>query len=233
MAETQDTTQQTAAQQQNTASTPTQTGAANPGSTEAKFTQADLDRLIDERVGRAEKRDATIKANLLKQLGLPDDANFDTLKTTIEKARDIETANLSAAEKAEKAAADALKRATDLESQLNAERAERRNDRIAAALSAAASKLHAKDTDDVLRYARDKHADILTAVMDESGTIDTKKVDTLLEKIKAEKSHYFGDGKATTQATMIPSNNGGRALSGDEAAMKRFSANNQRTIRGR
>lgn len=191
----------------NTASTPTQTGAANPGSTEAKFTQADLDRLLNERIERSEKRDTKIKADLLKQLGLAEDADFNTLKSTIDKARDIEQANLSAAEKAEKAAEAALKRASDLEAQLNAERSERRNDRISSYLLSKAGEMKATDTETVLLYARDKHKAELDALMGEDGTLDETKAKKLLETIKAAKPVYF---QAILQGAGSPSNAGGR-----------------------
>lgn len=206
------TTQQTA---QNTASTPTQTGAANPGSTEAKlFTQAELEKHINARIEKAAERDARIKAELLSQLGLdPKSADFDALKSTIEDARKRKESEMSEAQKAQAIADKAIKDRDEAIAERDRERAERRNDKIASVLSTAASKLHAKDTDDVLRYARDKYAEDLNAMMDESGTIDTKKVDALLEKIKADKGHYFSDGKVTVQATVIPSNANGRVAS--------------------
>lgn len=214
----------------NTASSPTQTGAANPGSTEAKFTQADIDRILNEKLEKAPQKEARIKAELLKQLGLAEDADFEAVKSTITKARDIELANLSAVEKAEKLLADEKKRADDALAQLSAERAERRNDRIAQAIAAKAASMKANDTEDVLLYAREKHKDELAAVIDDSGAIDDKKLTALLEKVKAAKGHYF------TPPVSVPgsrSNNEGSRIPSDAEAMKRFSMNNQRAIRGR
>jgi hypothetical protein len=226
-----DTTQTTdnAAQAQNTASTPTQTGAANPGSTEAKFTQADVDRILKEKLEKAPEREARIKAELLKQLGLAEDADFNTLKSTIDKAREIETANLSAVEKAEKVATDALKRAEAAEQKALTIEAERRNDRIASHLLAEASKLKATDAETVLLYARDKHKAELDAIMGEDGALDEGKTKKLLETIKTAKPVYF---QAVIQGAGVPSNAGGRAIPSDAEAFKRASMTNQRIIRG-
>jgi hypothetical protein len=139
----------------------------------------------------------------------------DEVKSTIVEARKRKESELSEAEKLQAERDKAAKERDDAIAERDRERTERRNDKIAAALSTAASKLQAKDTDDVLRYARDKYADELNAMMDESGAIDTKKVDSLLEKIKADKGHYFSDGKAVVQATVIPSNANGRASGTD------------------
>jgi sulfur carrier protein ThiS len=202
-------------------------GAISGSSNGAKFTQEQVNEMVGKT--RKEARETAI-ADLLKELGL---TSKDEVKSTIVEARKRKESELSEAEKLQAERDKAAKERDDAIAERDKERTERRNDKIAAALSTAASKLQAKDTDDVLRYARDKYADELNAMMDESGAIDTKKVDSLLEKIKADKGHYFSDGKAVVQATVIPSNANGRAVNGEAEAMKRASAMNQRIIRGR
>lgn len=214
---------------QNTASTPTQTGAANPGSTEAKlFTQADVDRILNEKLEKAPQREARIKAELLKQLGLAEDADFNTLKSTIEEARKRKEADMSEADKARAELERERKAREAAEQKALTIEAERRNDRIASALTSAAGKLKANDTDDVLRYARDKHAEALTALIDDSGEIDQKKVDTLMDKIKAEKAHYF---TPPVQPFGSPSNSGGRMPLSDARLREQGAQDTKRHIK--
>jgi sulfur carrier protein ThiS len=184
-------------------------GAISGSSNGAKFTQEQVNEMVGKT--RKEARETAI-ADLLKELGL---TSKDEVKSTIVEARKRKESELSEAEKLQAERDKAAKERDDAIAERDRERTERRNDKIAAALSTAASKLQAKDTDDVLRYARDKYADELNAMMDETGAIDTKKVDSLLEKIKADKGHYFSDGKAVVQATVIPSNANGRASGTD------------------
>jgi DNA-binding transcriptional MerR regulator len=178
----------TTTQAANPAPTPTLTSAATEGSPKREYTQAELDDLFRDRAKRAET--STLN-RVLKLLGVNSEDELPTLKTTIDKAREIEQANLSASEKAEKAATAALTRAAELEQQLNAERLERRNDKIASALTRAASAMKANDAEDVLLYAKAKHGEALDALIDDSGAVNEKSLTALMDKIKAEKGHYF------------------------------------------
>lgn len=203
----------------------TPTEAVNSGSSQsATVSQEHISKLVGD--ARKEGKAAAV-ADLLKTLGV---ASPDDLKALIEDARKRKESELSESEKA-KAELDREKKAKDdALTQLAAERAERRNDRIATRVQEAATKLKANDVETVLMYARQKHAAALSAVMGEDGTIDDKKVNTLLETVKAEKPVYF------TPPLTVPgsqSNAGGRvALTGSADAQKRASQNNQKLIRG-
>lgn len=206
----------------------TSTSTATEGSPKREtVTQAEKDQEYAERAARAA---ASATKKLLDKLGLTSEDQIPALKITIDKALEIEQANLSAAEKAEKSAEAALKRAELAEQLLNTERTERRNDRISNYLLSKAGEMKATDTETVLLYARDKHKAELDALIGEDGTLDETKAKKLLEIIKTEKPVYF---VAVLQGAGSPSNAGGRAMASDADAMKRFSANNQRTIRGR
>jgi hypothetical protein len=65
---------------------------------EAKFTQADVDRMLGERAKRA---DELVTKSLLEGLGLK---SLDDLKAVVKKAGDLESAQLSELDKAKKAA---------------------------------------------------------------------------------------------------------------------------------
>lgn len=209
----------------NTPAQPTSTDTASSGTPKREYTQAELDDMFQDRAKRAET--ATI-TRLLKLLGVSSEAELPTLKTTIEKAREIEQANLSVTEKAEKAAAAALERANTLESQLNAERTERRQDRIAAHLQGEAAKLKANDAETVLMYARDKHKAALDATLNEDGTFNADKVKALLETIRTEKAHYF---TPVVAGAGIPSNNRGQPVSPDARLLEQAKRNTQQQVR--
>jgi hypothetical protein len=166
----------------------TPTDAAKSGSPKREYTQAELDDLFQERAKRAET--ATMN-RVLKLLGVTSEAEITTLKTTIDKARELEKSAMTDTQRLEAERDQAKREKEEAIAQRDAERLERRNDRIASALTSAAGKIKANDTDDVLRYARDKHGEALNTLIDDSGAIDPKKIDTLLEKIKSEKPHYF------------------------------------------
>jgi small-conductance mechanosensitive channel len=205
------TTEQTninAASTQDPAAQPAQhptDGAISGQSNGAKFTQEQVNEMVGKT--RKEARETAI-ADLLKELGL---TSKDEVKSTIVEARKRKESELSEAEKLQAERDKAAKERDDAIAERDRERTERRNDKIAAALSTAASKLQAKDTDDVLMHARDKHAEEFNALIDEAGAVSKEKLDALLEKIKVAKPHYFGDGKTVVQATVIPSNARGTA----------------------
>lgn len=211
--------------QQNPASQPAPNGDQNSGqSNGATFTQAQVNEMVGKT--RKEARETAV-ADVLKELGL---TSKDELKATIEDARKRKEAEMSESDKAKAEAETERKAKESALAQLTALHAERRHDRIQSAFTRAATALKAQDTEDVWRYARDKHADELNALADESGAVDDKKVTALLEKIKVAKAVYFTP-PTTTLGSM--SNNGGSAKPSEQQAMKHFSQRNQQTIRGR
>lgn len=212
------------------ASTPTQTGAANPGSTEARFTQADVERILSEKLEKAPQREARVRAQLLEQLGLTD-ADFESAKSAIAEARKRKEDEMSAVEKAQAAIDKANRERDDALARLTQRETAFRQRELARAVEKAATAAKANDAETVYLYLKEKHGEALNAVMGEDGEVDTKTLDALLEKVKQEKAVYF---IAPTQALGSISNLGGRpALSSTTEAMKRASAMNQRIIRGR
>lgn len=207
---TETNTQDTAAPAPQTPAHQTSTSTATEGQSQGAktFTQEEVNALTGDTRKKARE---TGKQEILKLLGLSSEAELESLKATIEETRKRKEADMSESEKARAELERERKAKSDLEQQLNAERVQYRTALIANAFTAAASKMKAQDTDDVLRYARDKHGEALTALMNESGAIDDKAVAALLEKIKTEKAHYF---TATVGGVGIPSNQGQRAQPG-------------------
>lgn len=91
-------------------------GQGGAGGDEKKFTQADVDRILNERLPRAEE---AANKKLFEQYGVKDAAE---LKAKIDKAAELEQAQMTELQKAQKAAKDAQdlleaekKKATDAE----------------------------------------------------------------------------------------------------------------------
>lgn len=207
---------------------PTTDGENSGQSNGAKFTQEQVNEMVGKT--RKDARETAI-ADMLKELGLTSKDDIKTLKATIEDTRKRKEAEMTEAQKAQALLQQVSEEKSQLEALLNAERMERRHDKIASALSSAASKLQAKDTDDVLTQARDKHADELNAVMDDAGNVSKEKLDALLEKIKAAKPHYFGAITGTVTGTVIPSNANGRSLPPHSKELETASKNLRRDIK--
>lgn len=197
-------------QDQSTASTPTQTGAANPGSTEAKFTQADVDRILKEKLEKAPEREARIKAELLKQLGLADDADFNVVKSTIADAQKRKESEMTEAQKATELAEKVIKERDAAIAERDKERAERRQDRIESELRSALTTAKANNPKTVLSYVLVNHRDAMQALLTDDGKIDDKAMTALIETVQKEDPTLFGGGKTTVQATVIHSNANGR-----------------------
>ena len=190
------------------ASTPTQTGAANPGSTEAKFTQADVDRILKEKLEKAPEREARIKAELLSQLGLdPKSTDFDAVKSTIADAQKRKLDEMTEAQRALAERDQVIKERDAAIAERDRERAERRHDRISSVFQSEAGKMKAADAETVLLYAQQKHREALDQIMAEDGSISEEKTKKLLETIKSEKPVYF---QAVLPGAGVPSNAGGR-----------------------
>jgi hypothetical protein len=203
----------------------TPTDAAKSGSPKREYTQAELDDLFQERVKRAE---TSTMNRVLKLLGVTSEADIPTLKTTIEKARDLEKSAMTDTQRLEKERDDAKREKEEATAQLTAERAERRNDRIASHLLAEAGKMKATDAETVLLYARDKHKAELDAIMGEDGTLDEGKTKKLLETIKTAKPVYF---QAVIQGAGVPSNAGGRANMTNSKEIERASRDTWRQVK--
>lgn len=216
----------TTAQNTTQNASPTSTGTASPGSEAKTFTQADLDRLIEERVGRADKRDAKVKADLLKELGLADGATLDDLKATITKARELEAANLSATEKIQRELEAEKKRAADLQAKWDAERTARINQVLDAAVRDAAKT--SPDPSLVLMYTRQEHADQVAALMSEDGKIDEKKLAALMDTVKKEKPLLFTTVKG---GGGNPSDRTGKPVDPDAKTKERAAAQTRAQIR--
>lgn len=175
----------------------------------AQFTQADVNRIIAERLQRAE---ASATEKLVKDLGVD---SLSELKRFFEEARAKREAEMTEIEKANAALEAERKRRAAAEEQLQlahaAQMAERRN----RAIERVATNAH--NTADVIRWAETDGKALLDKVIAESGAIDDKAAQALVEACKKQMPHYF-----KTAGPGSPSNFGGIVPSTDEQAISRL-----------
>lgn len=176
---------------------PTGTAPESSGH-EATFTQADMDRIAGERAKRAAEAAAT---KLLAKLGVDD---VDTAAALLAEYRQRQAADMSEAEKAAAAIADARKEADTLKAALEAERAQRVADKRDNALAQALASAQAIDADDVVLWLQRNAQDAVSALVQSDGTIDPDGVTALVAKARSERPHFFRPGGPGS-----PSNKGG------------------------
>lgn len=194
-----------------TSTTNTGTSPANGGqqaADEKKFTQAELEKLINERLERAKKTGA---GELLESLGVK---SADELKKTLEAQRKREEAELSEAEKQKKAAEKAQADYDALQLELQKERDGRKQEKLDAAIAASAKGAH--DVKDVVRILRSDYGERVAKAMKDDGTIEQKVLDELIAEVKKSKPYLFGGAGAGS-----PSNHGGKTPEPDAAAKEK------------
>lgn len=191
---------------------PTGTAPESSGH-EATFTQADMDRIAGERAKRAAEAAAT---KLLAKLGVDD---VDTAAALLAEYRQRQAADMSEAEKAAAAIADARKEADTLKAALEAERAQRVADKRDNALAQALASAQAIDADDVVLWLQRNAQDAVSALVQSDGTIDPDGVTALVAKARSERPHFFRPGGPGS-----PSNKGGEVPTAPLSAKAQLAA---------
>lgn len=149
------------------------------------FTQADVDRIISERIKRAEET-ATKKA--LEKLGVE---NLDSAAEVLKKAKEREEADMSELDKLRKQIEDlSHKNKTHVEQILSMQR-QRLYDARDTAIKAALTTARATNTDRVFTLLAAERRAELEAVMSETGEIDKKAVEKLTAAAQKEYPEFF------------------------------------------
>ena len=165
---------------------------------EATFTQADMDRIAGERAKRAA---AAAADKLLEKLGVTD---VNAAVALLSEYRQRKEQDMSEAEKAAAAIADARKETDTLKAALEAERAQRVADKRDNALAQALASAQAIDADDVVLWLQRNAQDAVSALVQSDGTIDPDGVTALVARARSERPHFFRPGGPGS-----PSNKGG------------------------
>lgn len=163
--------------------------APEPGGAAPKtFTQADMDRIINERLRRAED---TAEARLLERLGVD---KLDTAKAQLEDARKRREADMSETEKEREARVKAEQKLAEFEAQLATERTARLHDRRDNALAQALAAAGAIDADETVTVLKAKNAADIDALLTAKGELDPDAIKALVDKARAERAHHFRPG---------------------------------------
>ena len=177
---------------------------------EAKFTQADVDRIISERIKRAEEA-ATKKA--LDKLGVND---FDSAAETLKKAKEREEAELTEREKLLKQIDDLANKNKAHTEQILFMQRERLTSARDTAIKSALTTARVTNVDRVFTLLSAERKAELEAVMSETGEIDKKAVEKLTATAQKEYAEYFRSGSPGS-----PSNAGGTAPSADAERIRK------------
>jgi len=155
---------------------------------EAKFTQADLDRIAGDT--RKSAKQAAIN-DLLKELGFE---KADDLKALVADAKKRKDDELSEAQKAQAAKEKAEKDALDWKAKAEALEQQRLLDRRDGAIESALREAKASKPDKVLALLKQYQADDVAAVLGDTGEVDKTRLSALLTTAKKEHAEYFQQG---------------------------------------
>lgn len=151
----------------------------------AKFTQEDVDRILADRLKRAEE---SVSKRLLGDLGVD---SLEAAKNALKAQQEAEEGKKSAIEKAEARAQTLEKQLADALAQIKAfgdkERVRTRDTAIQSALTNA----KAREVDNLFIIIEKKLADDVAAVLGEDGKVNDKAVEKLVAKVKSDYASYF------------------------------------------
>jgi small-conductance mechanosensitive channel len=197
--------------------TTTETTTTSAPADAKTFTQADVDRIIAERLKRAEEA-ATKKA--LEKLGVE---NLDSAAEVLKKAKEREEADMSELDKLRKQIEDlSHKNKTHVEQILSMQR-QRLYDARDTAIKSALTTARATNPDRVFTLLNAERKAELEAVMSESGELDPKAIDKLVKEAVKEYAEFF-----RSQSPGSPSNAGGTPPSADKERVQAALAQRKR-----
>lgn len=186
------------------------------GKQEGTFTQADIDRIVGERVKRANE---SATKQLLEALGIE---SLDAGKQFFEAEKARKEAEMTELEKANaqvKAIQQALEAQKETTAKLEQERLnDKRDNQLLALLT------NAHDASSALALLKATQADKLDSLMAD-GNFNSKVAETLISEFEANNAYMFA-----SKARGTPSNAGGRAPNPDKKAKNELSAQITRII---
>lgn len=213
----------------NTQVTDAATNDNGTSNAEAKFTQADMDKVAGNRAKEA--RAAERKA-LLKELGFdnPDDPKVtENLKAKLAAAKQAEDEKKSAEEKALERIAQLEKERDEARAAAELANGKRIQARVDSKLEALARTAGALHPEDVIDHLRTKQPDKVASLLKSDESIDEKAAIELITEVKKARDNWF----QTARGGGSPSMSGGATIGmTDKDAQKRASRLNEQIIRG-
>lgn len=186
------------------------------------FTQEELEKVLKERLARAEE---AAQKKLLEQIGAE---KLDDVKALLDDKKKRDEAAKSDLQKAQDALARAEQDKKAAEERAAKAEAERIADRVDARIKELAGKANAVEPKDVVKLIRDEHKDDLAKAISAEGVVDDKAIEKILEDVKKARSHWFNNRGAGS-----PSNNNGSGSGAvTEQDKKAREANFRRVRRG-
>lgn len=177
-----------------------ETQPAQTGASAGTFTQADVDRIIGERLTRAQE---AWSKKLLGDLGVD---NLDNAKTALKAHSEAEAARKSELEKQADKFSKLEKQFNELTASYTALVQARRTDKRNGAIRSAFAEAKAVDLDDLMTIVEATYADAVGKIMGEDDAIDAKALKGLVETVRKEKARFF-----TPATPGSLSNNNGRS----------------------
>lgn len=195
----------------------TNDSAAGSNNADQRFTQADIDRIVADRLKRQEE---ALTKKHLEKLGV---ADFESAATTLKEAKTRQEAEMTELDKLRAQITDlANKNAAHL-NQIEAMNRQRLTDARDSAIKAALTAARASNPDRVLTLLNAERATEVAATMAETGAIDAKSVSALVATAQKEYAEFF---RANSPGS--PSNAGGTPPTVDQERIKAALAQRKR-----
>lgn len=188
----------------------TETPQTTPAVSTATFTQADLDRILAERLKRQEE---SLTKKYAEKLGVE---NLDSAAETLKKAKEREEAEMGEVERLKKQIEDLSNKNKAHTDQILFMQRQRLYDARDTAIKSALTDARATNADRVFTLLTVEKKTELEAVMSETGELDKKAVDALVKAAQKEMPEFFRSGSPGS-----PSNAGGTAPSADAERIKK------------
>lgn len=219
-AENKNETSEAKPSQEETPDTDTDTSQDKPeGTTEAAFTQADVDRIVGDRAKRAKEAG---KSELLQELGVEDP---DALKSLIADYKKRKEAEMSEAEKALAEVEKERKKREDAEEQLASLQSTIKAQAREGAFKDALRKAGAEHEDDLHILVQAKMQETYMSAFDEDGKPLEKQLDALIKQVQADYGTYFktaGAGNPSKAGGIAPTSQAEATKEAEKTVNKKF-----------
>lgn len=171
------------------------------GDTGRTFTQADVDRIIGDRLRRAE--DSVLK-RFLSDIGVD---SPDVLKDLVKAQKAAEEASKTEMQRWEEKLAAVTRERDTYKAQIEQLSAARRDDKRTAALSSALRDAHATDIEDLLVLVKAKYSADWERILGDGDAVNSEALTKLVQDVRDKHARFF-----VSSTPGSPSNAGGKTI---------------------